>query len=106
MPIKGIASVTSIGGCQEVISATITGQVDTVEIEPGTANTAITVVTYFNPRYNLSLSGLSDGTTISPFIVTVACLGFKVTSFNISESVGDIKKVDISGVYYPPVTTA
>lgn len=105
MPIKGFGSTASISGIEELLTINITGEVDQIQVEPGTANTAVTVVTYYNPRYTASISGLSDGSTTAPGTITLYSTSFKVTAFNISESVGDVKKINLSAVHYPSVTT-
>lgn len=101
MPMRGFgASVPSISGIEELISINVTGEVDQVQVDPGTANTAVTVVSYYNPRYNISVQGLYGGTTPGATF-NFASLTFKTLSANVSETSGDVKKIDITGVYYP-----
>lgn len=103
MPIKGLpASVTSITGVEEIISLNFQLQMDTITVDPTTENTALTVVTYYNPRYTVSVEGIASGVSVP---ASFECLAqtFKTDSVNYSESVGDVKKVSISGTYYPDI---
>lgn len=99
MPFKGF-STTAITGIEEIISLSITGEQDELVIDPGTANTAPTVTTYYNPRYNASIEGISSGTSV-PATFTVAGQTFVKTSENYTKTVGDVVKVSVSGVYNP-----
>ena len=63
MPYKGLGGI-SVTGIEELISATITGECDEIVIDPGTANTAPTVTTYYNPRFNVSLEGIASGVSV------------------------------------------
>lgn len=99
MPYKGF-STTSITGIEELISLSITGEQDEIVIDPGTANTAPTVTTYYNPRYNVSVEGISSGVSV-PGTFTVAGQTFVKTGENYTKTVGDVVKVSVSGVYNP-----
>lgn len=99
MPYKGF-STTAIDGIEELISLSITGEQDEIVIDPGTANTAPTVTTYYNPRYSVSVEGISSGVSV-PSTFTVASQVFVKTSENYTKTVGDVVKVSVTGVYNP-----
>lgn len=99
MPYKGFSTV-SVTGIEELISLSITGEQDEIVIDPGTANTAPTVVTYYNPRYTCSIEGISSGVSV-PATFTVASQTFVKTAENYTKTVGDVVKVSVSAVYNP-----
>jgi hypothetical protein len=99
MPFKGF-STTSVSGIEEIISLSITGEQDEIVIDPGTSNTAPTVTTYYNPRYNVSIEGISSGTSVAATF-TVAGQTFTKTAENYTKTVGDVVKVSVSGIYNP-----
>lgn len=98
MPYKGFTGVTSITGIEEFISITITGELTEIVIDPGTANTAPTVTTYYNPRYNVSIEGISSGASV-PATFTIDSNTFVKTAENFTKTVGDVVKVSVTGVY-------
>jgi len=100
MPYKGFTGVTSITGIEEFISMTITGELTEIVIDPGTANTAPTVTTYYNPRFNVSIEGISSGTSV-PATFTIDGNTFVKTGENLTKTVGDVVKVSVTGVYNP-----
>ena len=100
MPYKGFTGVTSITGIEEFISMTITGELTEIVIDPGTANTAPTVTTYYNPRYNVSIEGISSGASV-PATFTVGGNTFIRTAENYTKTVGDVVKVSATGIYNP-----
>jgi hypothetical protein len=101
MPFKGFGAIPpTITGIEEIISLSITGEQDEIVIDPGTANAAPTVTTYYNPRYNVSIEGISSGTSVAATF-TVAGQTFTKTSDNYTKTVGDVVKVSVSGVYNP-----
>lgn len=100
MPYKGFTGVTSITGIEEFISMTITGEQDEIVVEPGTANTAPTVTTYYNPRYSVSIEGISSGTSV-PGIFSVGSNSYVKTAENYTKTAGDVVRVSVSGVYNP-----
>jgi hypothetical protein len=100
MPYKGLTGVETITGIEELISVSITGEQDEIVIDPGTANTAPTVVTYYNPRYSASLEGISSGVSV-PATFTLAGETFVKTAENLTKTVGDVVKVSVSAVYNP-----
>jgi len=100
MPYKGFTGVTSITGIEEFISMTITGELTEIVIDPGTANTAPTVTTYYNPRFNVSIEGISSGVSV-PATFTIDSNTFVKTGENLTKTVGDVVKVSVTGVYNP-----
>jgi hypothetical protein len=100
MPYKGFTGVTSITGIEEFISMTITGELTEIVIDPGTANTAPTVTTYYNPRYNVSIEGISSGVVV-PATFTIDGNSFVKTGENFTKTVGDVVKVSVTGVFNP-----
>jgi hypothetical protein len=104
MPIKGFGTAPSVSGIEELISATFTVEMDQVQVEPGTGNTAVTVVSYYNPRMTAALEGISSGATVSSTFVAYGNT-FRTTGANISKSVGDVQKVNVTGIYYPSVAS-
>jgi hypothetical protein len=99
MPFKGFASLT-VSGVEELISLTITGEMSEIVIDPGTANTAPTVTTYYNPRYNASIEGIWSGTTV-PATFTLGDKIYTKTSETYTRTVGDVQKVSVTGVHNP-----
>jgi len=99
MPYKGFSN-TTITGIEELISLSITGEQDEIVIDPGTVNTAPTVTTYYNPRYSVSIEGISSGVNV-PSTFTVAGETFVKTGENLTRTVGDVVKVSVTGVYNP-----
>ena len=103
MPYKGFTGVTSITGIEEFISMTITGELTEIIIDPGTSNTAPTVTNYYNPRYNVSIEGISSGASV-PATFTIDSNVFTKTAENYTKTVGDVVKVSVTGVYNPNST--
>lgn len=99
MPYKGFSTIT-VTGIEELISLTITGEQDEIVIDPGAANTAPTVTTYYNPRYNVSVEGISSGVSV-PSTFTVGGNTYVKTAENYTRTVGDVVKVSVTGVYNP-----
>jgi hypothetical protein len=100
MPYKGFTGVTSITGIEEFISMTITGELTEIVIDPGIANTAPTVTTYYNPRFNVSIEGISSGASV-PATFVISSNTFVKTGENLTKTVGDVVKVSVTGVYNP-----
>ena len=105
MPYKGFTGVTSITGIEEYISMTITGELTEIVIDPGIGNTAPTVTTYYNPRYNISIEGISSGSSI-PSTFVIGSNTFVKTAENYTKTVGDVIKVSATGIYNPDSTLA
>jgi len=99
MPYKGFSTI-SVTGIEELTSLSITGEQDEIVIDPGVANTAPTVTTYYNPRYNVSVEGISSGVSV-PATFTVGANTYVKTSENYTRTVGDVVKVSVTGVYNP-----
>jgi hypothetical protein len=101
MPYKGFGNTPpSITGIEELVSLTITGECDEIVIDPGTANTAPTVTTYYNPRFNISIEGISSGVSV-PDTFTVDSKIYVKTGETQTKTVGDVVKVSVTGVHNP-----
>jgi hypothetical protein len=100
MPYKGFTGVATVNGIEEYISMSITGEQTEIVIDPGTANTAPTVTTYYNPRYNVSIEGISSGASV-PATFTVGSYSYVKTGESYTRTVGDVVKVSVTGVYNP-----
>lgn len=105
MPYKGFTGVATVTGIEEFISMSITGEQTEIVIDPGTANTAPTVTTYYNPRYNVSIEGISSGASV-PATFTVGGSSYVKTGESYAKTVGDVVKVSVTGVYNPNSTLA
>jgi len=103
MPYKGFTGVTSITGIEEFISMSITGELTEIVIDPGTVNTAPTVTTYYNPRYNVSIEGISSGSSV-PATFTLDSKSYLKTGESYTKTVGDVVKVSVTGVHNPDST--
>ena len=99
MPYKGFSTIT-VPGIEELTSLSLTGEQDEIVIDPGVANTAPTVTTYYNPRYNVSVEGISSGVSV-PATFSVGGNTYVKTSENYTRTVGDVVKVSVTGVYNP-----
>jgi hypothetical protein len=104
MPYKGFGAV-SVSGVEEFISVSITGEITEIVIDPGTANTAPTVTTYYNPRYNVSIEGISSGTSV-PGTFTIDGFTYVKTGETTTRTVGDVAKVSVTGVCNPYSTAS
>jgi hypothetical protein len=100
MPFKGFTGVTSITGIEEFISMSITGELTEIVVDPGTVNTAPTVTTYYNPRYNVSIEGISSGASV-PGTFTLGSFSYVKTGESYTKTVGDVVKISVTGVYNP-----
>jgi hypothetical protein len=100
MPYKGFTGVTTITGIEEFISMSITGEQTEIVIDPGTVNTAPTVTTYYNPRFNASIEGISSGVSV-PATFTIDGNSYVKTGESFTKTVGDVVKVSVTGVYNP-----
>jgi len=105
MPYKGFTGVATVTGIEEYISMSITGELTEIVIDPGTANTAPTVTTYYNPRYNVSIEGISSGASV-PATFTIGSNSYVKTGESYTKTVGDVVKVSVTGVYNPNSTLA
>jgi hypothetical protein len=100
MPYKGFTGVATVTGIEEYISMSITGELTEIVIDPGTVNTAPTVTTYYNPRYNVSIEGISSGASV-PGTFTLGSFSYVKTGESYTRTVGDVVKVSVTGVYNP-----
>jgi hypothetical protein len=100
MPFKGFTGVATVTGIEEYISMSITGEMTEIVIDPGAANTAPTVTTYYNPRYNVSIEGISSGSSV-PATFTIGANSYLKTGESYAKTVGDVVKVSVTGVYNP-----
>lgn len=100
MPVGTTISVSGL----VVTNATITGTVDQLITESGTANTVPPVKEAYNRRHELSLEGIDDGYTAS--MTTISALGasFQVTSVERKRTLGDVAKISVRGIHYPDLT--
>lgn len=103
MPYKGFTGVATVTGIEEFISMSITGELTEIVIDPGTVNTAPTVTTYYNPRFNVSIEGISSGASV-PATFTVGGNTYVKTGESYAKTVGDVVKVSVTGVYNPNST--
>jgi hypothetical protein len=103
MPYKGFTGVATVTGIEEYISMSITGELTEIVIDPGTVNTAPTVTTYYNPRYNVSIEGISSGASV-PGTFTLGSYSYVKTGESYTRTVGDVVKVSVTGVYNPSST--
>jgi len=103
MPFKGFSGITNITGIEEFISITITGEQNEIVIDPGTSNTVPTVTTYYNPRYNISIEGISSGSAV-PATFTIGSNSYTKTGESYTKTVGDVVKVSVTGIYNPNST--
>jgi hypothetical protein len=103
MPYKGFTGVATVTGIEEYISMSITGELTEIVIDPGTVNTAPTVTTYYNPRYNVSIEGISSGASV-PGTFTLGSFSYVKTGESYTRTVGDVVKVSVTGVYNPSST--
>ena len=105
MPYKGFTGVATVTGIEEFISMSITGELTEIVIDPATVNTAPTVTTYYTPRYNVSIEGISSGASV-PATFTVGGNSYVKTGESYAKTVGDVVKVSVTGVYNPNSTLA
>jgi len=102
MPYKDFGSTAppTITGVEAIISLTIVGETDEIVVEPGLANTAPTVTTYYNPRFNITIEGISSGVSV-PSTFTVDSKEYVKTAENYTKTVGDVVRVSLQGVHNP-----
>ena len=95
--IEEIFGAGTING-DEVLNATITASVDEVVIEAGTEATAPQKTRFYNPKQECSVTFLGNvnvGVTFNFDGKT-----FDTVSSEVSETLGDVKKVTVRGILY------
>lgn len=100
MPVGTTISVSGL----VVTNATITGTVDQLITESGTANTVPPVKEAYNRRHELSLEGIDDGYTASTTTISALNATFQVTSVERKRTLGDVAKISVRGIHYPDLT--
>jgi len=96
-------TVASAWGCplldsEEVINATLTWSVDEAVIDASDAATAPQAVRFYNPRCEASVTYLGSTNQDSSF--TFDSITFDTVSSEVSETLGDVKRVTVRGVAY------
>lgn len=86
-----------------VTNATLTGTVDQLITESGTANTVPPVKEAYNDRVEASIEGIDDGFTAANTF-SAKGLTFQTTSVERSRTLGDVAKVSLRGIHYPDLT--
>jgi hypothetical protein len=97
-----VGTTISISGLV-VTNATLTGTVDQLITESGTANTVPPVKEAYNDRVEASIEGIDDGYTAAATF-TAKGLTFQTTSVERRRTLGDVAKVSIRGINYPDLT--
>jgi hypothetical protein len=86
-----------------ITNATLTGTVDQLITESGTANTVPPVKEAYNDRVEASIEGIDDGYTAANTF-TAKGLTFQTTSVERRRTLGDVAKVSLRGINYPDLT--
>lgn len=97
-----IGTTISVDGV-EVTSANIRGSVDTLIVDNPTQNTAPLKKIAYNPRHEITVEGIEDGYSAADTI-TAKGLTFRVTNATTNRTVGDVRKITITGTCYPSIT--
>jgi hypothetical protein len=77
----------------------ISGSVDTVIVESGSANTVPIVAEAYNKKLDISVEGIDNGFGPSSS-VTYLSKTFLVTSTETKRTAGDVRKISIRGTAY------
>ena len=85
-------------GSDEVLSATITWSVDEALVEAATSGTVPKTLRLYNPRAEASATILASSFTAGTF--TLDSITFDTVSAEVSETLGDVKKVSLRGISY------
>lgn len=85
-------------GTDEVLSASITWSVDEVLVEAAASGTVPRLVRLYNPKAEASATILASTFTATTF--SLDSITFDVVSAEVSETLGDVKKVSLRGVAY------
>lgn len=97
-----VGTTISVSGLV-VTNATITGTIDQLVTESGTANTVPPVKEAYNERHEASIEGIDDGFSSSATF-TAKGMTFQTTSVEKRRTLGDVAKVSIRGIHYPDLT--
>ena len=82
----------------EVLNATITASVDEVVVESGSGATAPQKTRFYNPKQECSATFLGSANISGTF--TFDGKTFDTVSSEVSETLGDVKKVTVRGISY------
>ena len=93
----GNRTLSAGGETFDVLSASVSGNVEEVVIPSGTKETVPQVRAYYNPRWELSAEVIGDAAGVTQ--ATFAGVTFKVTNVTKTQSAEDVIKSSISGVY-------
>jgi len=85
-----------------VTNATLTGTVDQLIIESGTANTVPPKKEAYNGRVEASIEGIDDGFSVANTF-SAKSLTFQTTGVEKRRTLGDVAKVTLRGIHYPDV---
>lgn len=85
-------------GTDEVLSASITWSVDEALVEAATSGTVPRLLRLYNPRAEASATILASSFTAATF--SLDSITFDTVSAEVSETLGDVKKVTLRGVAY------
>ena len=82
----------------EVLNATITSSLDEVVIEAGASSTVPQKIRFYNPKKECSATFLGSANVTSTFSYDGST--FSTVSSEVSETLGDVKKVTVRGIVY------
>jgi hypothetical protein len=85
-------------GSDEVLSATITWSIDEAIVEASASGTVPQRVKLYNPKAEASATILASTFTAATF--SLDSITFDTVSAEVSETLGDVKKVSLRGVAY------
>jgi hypothetical protein len=85
-------------GADEVLSASITWSVDEAIVEAAASGTVPRLVRLYNPKAEATATILASTFTAATF--SLDSITFDVVSAEISETLGDVKKVTLRGIAY------
>ncbi len=97
-----VGTTISISGLV-VTNATLTGTVDQLVTESGTANTVPPVKEAYNDRVEASIEGIDDGYSATNTF-SAKSLTFQTTSVERKRTLGDVAKISLRGIHYPDLT--
>lgn len=85
-------------GTDEVLNATITWSVDETIVEAAASGTVPRLVRLYNPRAEASATILASTFTAATF--SLDSITFDTVSAEVSETLGDVKKITLRGIAY------